>query len=101
MAFNTIKKNIGDAGTGLDRSLYGILKELQGVKLNAVAGAAANTNIALAGVGLKDTIISVVNLTDGVDVPLANVTIQAAGQIRVSTDTSAKKLLVHWAPKPT
>lgn len=100
MAFYQIKKNLGDAGTGIDRSLYGILKELQNAKLNAVAGAAADTNIALAGIKTTDTIISVVNLTDGVDVALNTVTIFADGQIRVSSVTTGKNLLIHWAAKP-
>lgn len=100
MTLQVIPKNLGDAGTGLDRSLYKTLRELQLRKLNAVAGAAANTNIALAGAKVGDTILSAVNLTDGVDIPLANISVTSAGNVRITTDTAAKKILIDWATKP-
>jgi hypothetical protein len=98
MPLITVPKTLGDGGSGFNRQLGQAIRQLQLRKHNAVAGAAAATNIALAGVTTGSTILSVVNLTDGVDVALNTVTISAAGQIRVSTDTTGKKLLVDWAP---
>lgn len=58
-----------------------------------VDGAAANTNIAVAGIAQADTLDAVV-ATDGTAVP--GPTIHAAGQIRSTGATTGKKLLVVW-----
>lgn len=72
------------AGGGLD------------VKQVLVTGAAANTNIAIAGLKADAQILGCIDLTDSLD-ELANVSKVAAGDIQLSTDTTAKKLIVLYA----
>ena len=58
-----------------------------------VDGAAANTNIAVAGIAVTDELLDVLAL-DGAAVTAP--TIHAAGQIRSTANTANKKLLVIW-----
>ena len=62
-----------------------------------VAGASANTNIAVAGTELGDTLDAVV-ATDATAV--AGPTIHADGQIRSTNSTTGKNLLVVWRKPP-
>lgn len=85
---------------GQPNFLYDVLKELQGLKVTPLAaGAAAATNIAVAGVLMADTLVAVVNLTDATSLS-AEAAITSNGNIQCAiTDTSAKKLLVFWFHK--
>ena len=96
MALQDIR-GLGHGGAGLNDKLPAALKELQGLQMTAVSGAAASTSIAVAGIGVNDTIISIMNVTDGAN--CAAPTVQAAGQVRTTTDTTAKKLIVAWFKK--
>lgn len=61
-----------------------------------VTGAGAAADIAIAGLAADAQILGCVDLTDLLD-ELANITVVKAGAIRLSTDTTAKKLLVLYA----
>ena len=63
------------------------------IKHVVVDGAAANTNIAVGGITVADQLDAVVAL-DGTAVNAP--TIHAAGQIRSTSNTAGKKLLVVW-----
>lgn len=66
------------------------------VKQVLVAGAAANTDIAIAGLKADAQILGCIDLTDALD-ELANVTVVKAGAIQLSTVTTAKNLAVLYA----
>lgn len=87
---------LGQGGSGLNDRLPLILAELQSLKFKTVTGAAAVTNIAIAGITTKATIVAAVNLTDLADVSeLPAVT--SAGNIRFPTaNTSSKQLLIVY-----
>jgi hypothetical protein len=74
-----------------------------GIELRSavVAGAAANTDIAVAGWKRHRSpmVIAAVNLTDGVDEQANAVAAAADGNVRFSVDTTAKKLLIVWAQR--
>lgn len=89
----------------------GDIKQLfQAIKTVVVAGAAANTDIAVAGIATEDTLLEVIELTGPGEAAgqaaannrTAQATIQSAGNIRVSvaTNTSAdRRLLVRFFDK--
>lgn len=87
------------------KGLTDVLQELQGLKFAVVAGAAADTNIAVAGITTSDTIRAVVRFhgagTDVTDVSLVtDAAITSAGNIQVDTTvTTGSKLLVIWSDK--
>lgn len=77
------------------------IRELQAKTVSVADGAAANANIAVAGIGTADTVGSVVMFAAGVPsvVPVSEVTITAAGIIQLSTTVSTgNKLVVEWYP---
>ena len=63
------------------------------VRHAVVNGAAANGNIAVAGIALGDTLDAIVALDA---TAVAAPTIHAAGQVRSTTNLAGKKLLVVW-----
>lgn len=100
MALTIIQKNLGDGGSHLGRNLYTILKELQNRKTVTAVGAAANTNITLTGAKVGDTILGVVNLTDGASLDVSTFSVTGPGVIQSTASTAGKNLLVDWAAKP-
>jgi hypothetical protein len=68
-------KNLGFGGTGIPDALPKAVAELQGMKMQVVTGAAANTVVPVSGMDPEDHIGSVVNLTDLVDVALSTISI--------------------------
>lgn len=92
MSFENIK-DIGKGGTGEggqgSNTVYSTLKELQGLKVSLVAGAAANTKINIAAIRAEDTIVSAINnnagtLTDiTADVSIADV--RASGTLTLAS----------------
>lgn len=74
----------------------------RGVTLQSavLAGAAANTNIAVAGYtphrGAQ--VVALVDLTGDADLQ-ADVVATIAGNIKISVDTTAKKLLLIWTQR--
>lgn len=82
----------------IDHALPAAIKELQGLSMTVVTGAAANTNMALAGIATEDTIVSALAYTGGVPANVT-VTIYAAGQVRCAADMTGKVLVVLWFNK--
>lgn len=68
------------------------------INLNLVDGAAANTDMTLAGLEVGDMIKSVLNLTDMVQVSLAGLVV-SAGKFKITAATTGKKLQVLWIDK--
>lgn len=66
------------------------------LKTVMVAGALANTNIAIAGLARNAQILGVVDLTTPADKG-ANVSLVKAGAIQLNATTAAKNLLVTYA----
>ena len=96
MTKEVIPADLGDGGAHLNDSLKGILTELQGLTVDVVDGAGVSTNVAVTGIATEDTLVKVVNVTDWATVTF---TITSAGNIRSTTDTTGKKLLVFWLNK--
>ena len=94
-------ENIFDDSPPEGRELAQALKELQGLTQTLVVGAAADTNIAVAGIGVDDTIVSVLHNTAGVLVDVtAEASITSAGNIQLAdTDTTGDQLIVLWFNK--
>ena len=76
------------------------IRQLQLAHQKVVAGATAVTDIAIAGVGLKDQITSVIMFTAGVPSDVtAEASVTSAGNIQLSTtNSSGNTLLVTIAP---
>jgi hypothetical protein len=65
--------------------------------IEAVAGAAADTNMAVASILLSSTIVSVINYAAGVPSDItATCTVTSAGNIQSSGDTTGDTNLVTW-----
>lgn len=94
MALKSLK-GVGYGGTGLTDALPDAVRQLQTFKQAIVDGAAANTNIAVAGITTKAHVLSVVDLTTPGMVTAA-VTFPNNGNIRIAADTTGKKLLVTY-----
>ncbi|QIN95175.1 hypothetical protein DLP3_012 [Stenotrophomonas phage vB_SmaS_DLP_3] len=88
-------KGVGYGGTGLSTDLVDAVKQLQGFKQAVVDGAAANTNIAIAGITTKAHVLSVADLTTPAIVTAA-ATVPTNGNLRIAGDTTGKKLLVTY-----
>lgn len=103
----------GGAAADIDQ-LVAAVKELQRLKVSVVAGAAADTNIAIAGIATVDTILAVLRFdiaadtgTDATGNKVADLTdltaeaaITSAGNIQLAdTATTGDKLLVLWFDK--
>ena len=110
MALETIAPHYGKGHARLAGQLagstYRILRELQGLRIQAVVGAAAATNIAIADITTEDTLISVLafnrNAT-AANINFSSVTdasITSNGNIQTATTiTSGDALLVFWFDK--
>lgn len=98
MALNTVANELGGAVN--DGSLAAVLKELQGLRVNVAAGAAAGTAMNVAALRTEDTIISALVLTDAGGAAAddtANITIQstkASGTITISGNPVADETFV-------
>jgi asparagine N-glycosylation enzyme membrane subunit Stt3 len=95
-----------DILAGKTGSLYNVLNELQGLVVTTVAGANANTNIAVTGITTSDTLVGVIeftvntgNLTSTVNNRLSTTSITSAGNIQCTQSTSGSVLLVLWYDK--
>ena len=62
----------------------------------AVAGAAANADIAVTGIRPGDVLVSVIELADGYAERTANAAVHAPGAIRITDATGGDRLLVTW-----
>lgn len=75
------------------------VKEVQRLKQVVVAGAGANTNIAIAGIALADVLVGVVELvpaTPALVSRTATTTITSAGNIQCSVSTVGSQLIVTY-----
>jgi hypothetical protein len=93
---------LGHGGTGLQGDGPGtaaaMIKELQGLTVTVVPGAAANTNIPVASIATEDTIVSAIEFVAGV--PTARtVTITSAGNIQCTAATTGNSMVVTWFNK--
>lgn len=77
------------------------ITELQGLTVNVVNGTTAATNIAVSGIALVDTLVSVIMFTAGVPSDVtADASITSAGNIQLATvDSTGNKLQVMWFNK--
>lgn len=98
----------GPGGTAEDfDALIAAVGELQRLKVNAVAGAAADTNIPIAGIATEDTLLCVLRLNrdaTAANIDMDNLTgeasITSAGNIQIDTTvTTGDKLIVFWFDK--
>ena len=97
---------LGKGGAGLSTAelvnAATMLKELQGLNVSLLAGAAANTTIALAAIRKEDTIIAALNNSTGTLTNiLANVTIndvRASGTVAVGTVAAGDTVVVAGLP---
>jgi hypothetical protein len=90
---------LGVGGAGLHDRLPKVLKELQGLTISTVAGAAANTKINLAALRSEDTIIGATKVASGVpsDV-LGTLTVEdlrASGTLTLSGVVAADTAVVN------
>ena len=93
---STFGKGHIDLDGQLPGSLYAILRELMGFRISPATGAAANTNIAVTGIATEDSLVAVVNLTDGTIVAANTVSITSAGNIQSTATLASKTLGVFW-----
>ena len=101
MAFEQ-NTQLGKGGAGLSAAelvnVATMLKELQGLNVSLLAGAAANTTIALAAIRKEDTIIAALNNSTGTLTNiLPNVTIndvRASGTVAVGTAAAGDAVVV-------
>ena len=102
MSLTPISSQFGQGGANLtDGVLKDAIQELQSLKTVVVAGAAATTNIAIAGIKTTDTLKSAIAFTAGVPSDVkGTTTITSAGNIQNSGDTSGKTLIVEYYVKP-
>lgn len=104
MALET-NPQLGKGGSGMhttgDGTAAKMILELQGLKQTVVAGAAADTDIAIAGIKVTDTILSVIEFAAGVPTDRTSVaSITSAGNIQLTVDTTGDSLLVSYYVKP-
>ena len=96
--------NAGSPPEGFE--LTQVLKELQGLSISVVNGAAADTNIAVTGLGADDLVKSILyfpisggNVTSVSDLT-AELQAQTAGNIQISTTvTTDGTLVIVWFNK--
>ena len=76
------------------------IAELQSKKISVVAGAAADTDIAVTGIEVGDALGSVIEFASGVPTDrTATTSVTSAGNIQCSEITTGDVLLVEWYDK--
>lgn len=98
MTLRKMSPAFGQGGSGTDTELPGILQELRGLTTVVVDGAAANTNIAVAGLGATDHVQSVLQFASGVPSKLTP-SAQTAGNLQFAAATTGNKLVVNFYKK--
>lgn len=108
MSLNTVPATRAGSRTSQE-GVAAAVSELQRLKTVVVAGAAADTNIAIAGIALTDTLLSVhrhidsgATTTAAVVDHTAQASITSAGNIRVSVQTNVNagdRLVVMYYDK--
>ena len=78
------------------------LAQLQNKRTTIVAGAAADTDIAVADITLDSELVSVIENAGGTLTDrTATTTITSAGNIQCSVITTGDQLIVEWLPAPS
>lgn len=97
-----IGSQFGSGGSGLsDGTLATAIRELQGLKTTVVAGAAADTNIAVVGLKEGDTIQSAIRFDAGVPSDItADVEITEDAVIQSSVNTTGNTILLSYFSAP-
>lgn len=95
---------LGHGGTGFQGTGAGsaaaMIKELQGLTVKVLTGAASATNIAVSGIATTDTILSCIEYESGVPVDRTSVTtISSAGNIQIVNDTTGNKVVLMYFHK--
>lgn len=96
---------LGNGGDGMQGSGPGsaarMIRELQRLTTVVIDGAAANTSIAVAGLGASDTIQSAIMYAAGVPSNVtANATVYSAGNVRFNVTTAGNKVVLSFYKKP-
>ncbi len=99
MALQPTSRLLGDGGVGLNDQAGKAIRELQGLNVSVVAGAAADTKIDIAAVRTEDTVVSVVESAAGVLTDrTANTTIvdlRATGTLTVASAADGDTAVVN------
>ena len=61
------------------------------------AGAAANSDINVADIRVRDCVVNTMFASDGTEYDVSKITITEAGKIQTTETTSAKTLHILWA----
>lgn len=78
-----------------------LLRTLRAPKISSVAGAGANTNIAVSGLAASDVVTQVVVVDfAGSAITVLTPSAQSAGNIQLGSSTTGKVLLVFWYDVP-
>lgn len=91
----------GQSGLALDEAsdLIAAITELQGLRVDVVAGAGANTNIPITGILTTDTLLAVLMFAAGVPTKRSDASITSNGNIQVVGATTGNVLVVFWFNK--
>ena len=99
MALQETSRLLGDGGVGLNDQAGKAIRELQGLNVSVVAGAAADTKIDIASVRTEDSVVSVVESAAGVLTDrTANTTIvdlRATGTLTVASAVDGDTAVVN------
>lgn len=99
MSLQELNKQLGQGGANLNDQAPAALKELQGLTVSVLAGAAADTKINLNAIRLEDTLVSVLESAAGVFTERsANTTIadlRASGTLTVVTAAAGNTATVN------
>lgn len=93
-----IGTQFGKGGTGLtDGTLAKAIKELQSRKETVITGAAANTNMPVAGIKTTDTLVSAIAYASGVpsDV-LSTLSITSDGNVQSTAVQTGSKIVLGY-----
>lgn len=96
MTMKQLGKDFGQGGSGLtDGRLARAVRQLQGLTTVVADGAAANTNIAVPGLGADDHVQSVIMYASGVPSKITP-SAQSAGNVQFASATTGNKLVINF-----
>lgn len=96
MTMKKLGKDFGQGGSGLsDGRLGAALRQLQGLTTVVVSGAAADTNIPVAGLGADDHIQSAIMYASGVPSKLTP-SAQSAGNVQFASATTGNQIVINF-----
>lgn len=96
MTMKQLGKDFGQGGSGLtDGRLERAVRQLQGLTTVVADGAAANTNIAVPGLGADGHVQSVIMYASGVPSKITP-SAQSAGNVQFASATTGNKLVINF-----